>query len=342
MLEFRLARETHPWDLPDVSKIKVGIAGGTGYSGLELLELLKKDSQFEVLSYFGREAFDATRLKNLDLVFLCTPNEVSLEMAPKILEQGVSVIDLSGAFRLKTHSYSQWYGFEHTESHWLSKAEYSLFPWVKLASFKELPGPRLIANPGCYATAVLMTLIPLLKSSLIDPNHVFLDAKSGTSGAGRKPHVSLLFSEVFGEFRPYKVGQHQHWPEIVEYLEVLSGVTLNPSFVTELLPIERGISLACFAEWAPQLPMKLRNAEKLKEVFDKAYESDVSVRIGTDEAFASLKSIQKSNRVSIQVGVAFDKPMIFTVIDNLQRGAAGQALMNAYQLLGQPLPEFLL
>jgi N-acetyl-gamma-glutamyl-phosphate reductase len=323
--------------------MRVGVAGGTGYSGQELLDLLARDKEnFEVAALLGRDNFEPSRLKDLDLVFLCTPNEVSLEMAPPLLEHGVSVIDVSGAFRLKKYSYEEWYGFEHTQKTWLAKSEYALYPWTRIPSLKEKAGPRLIANPGCYATAAQMTLIPLLKAGLLDPQHVYMDAKSGTSGAGRKAQVSLLHSEVFGEFRPYKVGKHQHWPEIVENLELLSGVRLQPVFVTELLPIERGISIASFLEWHPSLSAVDRTPETLLQTFREAYAGDPSVRVGTDDSFSSLKAVQRTNRISIQVGVAFGRPMLFTVIDNLQRGAAGQALMNAYQLAGRPQPEFLL
>ena len=329
-------------------KYAVGVVGGSGYSGQELVELLrwsKKD--FELRAKLAREdlASDEAlnkKLSGLDIVFLCTPNEVSLELAPKILAAGVSVIDLSGAFRLKKHSYPEWYGFEHTETKWLSVSEYALYPWFKPASLKAKPGPRLIANPGCYATAVEMTLIPLLKLDAIDPSRIFIDAKSGASGAGRKASVGLLFTEVANEFKPYKVGAHQHWPEIVESVEMFSGVKTEPVFITELLPLERGISAAFFLEWNAKVPADKRNAEFLVSVLKQAYASDPSVEVGTDDPFASLKSVQKNNRLSIRVTVAFGRPVIFTSIDNLQRGAAGQALMNAYCLAGLEQPEFLL
>lgn len=326
-----------------VKKMRVGIAGATGYSGQELIDLLSRDKlNFEAPVLLGRDNFESANFRNLDIVFLCTPNEVSLEMAPKILAEGVSVIDLSGAFRLKKYSYEEWYGFEHTEKQWLRDSEYALYPWIKIPSLSEKKGPRLIANPGCYATAAQMTLIPLLKAGLVDPQHVYMDAKSGTSGAGRKAAVSLLYTEVSGEFRPYKIGKHQHWPEIVENVAILSGVPSQPVFVTELLPIERGISIASFLEWHPKLDAADRTPEALLIAFQEAYASDPSLRVGTEESFASLKSVQRTNRISIQVGVAFGRPMVFTVIDNLQRGAAGQALMNAYQLAGLPQAEFLL
>jgi N-acetyl-gamma-glutamyl-phosphate reductase len=343
----RLASKSHPWDV-SVVKRAVGVVGGSGYSGQELIDLLRfAKRDFDLRATLTREdlASDAalqSKIQGLDIVFLCTPNEISLELAPKILAAGVSVIDLSGAFRLKKHSYPQWYGFDHSAPADLARSEYALYPWVKPASLQAKPGPRLIANPGCYATAVEMTLVPLLKSEMIDPSRIYVDAKSGTSGAGRKPSVGLLFTEVAGEFKPYKVGSHQHWPEIVETLETLAGVKTAPVFVTELLPLERGISAAFFLEWNEKLPTAHRTAEHLASVVTQAYASDPSVEVGTLESFATLRGVQRNNRISIRTTLAFGRPVVFTTLDNLQRGAAGQALMNAYCLAGLEQPEFLL
>jgi N-acetyl-gamma-glutamyl-phosphate reductase len=324
------------------------MVGGSGYSGQELVELLRWSKQdFELREKLTRDdlASDealSKKISGLDIVFLCTPNEVSLELAPKILAAGVSVIDLSGAFRLRKHSYPEWYGFEHSCAEWLERAEYALYPWVKPESLAKKPGPRLISNPGCYATAVEMTLIPLLKSKAVDPARIFIDAKSGTSGAGRKASVGLLFTEVAGEFKPYKVGSHQHWPEIVESVENFAGAKTAPVFITELLPLERGISAAFFLEWNDALPAEKRTAEHLASVLSQAYALDPSIEVGTGENFATLKGVQKNNRLSIRTTVAFGRPVVFATLDNLQRGAAGQALMNAYCLAGLEQPEFLL
>jgi N-acetyl-gamma-glutamyl-phosphate reductase len=329
-------------------KRTVGVVGGSGYSGQELIDLLRfAKRDFELRATLTRDdlATDAAlkaKIQGLDIVFLCTPNEISLELAPKILEAGVSVIDLSGAFRLKSHSYPEWYGFDHSAPRELARSEYALYPWVKPLSLQAKSGARLIANPGCYATTVEMTLAPLLKSSAIDPSRIYVDAKSGTSGAGRKPSVGLLFTEVAGEFKPYKVGSHQHWPEIVESLEALTGVKTSPVFVTELLPLERGISAAFFLEWNEKLPSPQRTAEYLAQVIAEAYESDPSVLVGTSDSFATLKGVQRTNRISIRTTLAFGRPVVFATLDNLQRGAAGQALMNAYCLAGLEQPEFLL
>lgn len=322
-------------------KIQVGVAGASGYSGQEIHQYLRFSPHFELVASVGREGFDSAQLKALDLVFLCTPNEVSLEWAPKALDHGCNVVDLSGAFRLKKHSYEEWYGFSHTQKDWLSKSEYSLLPWQKLPSLDTKPGPRLIANPGCYATATEMVLIPLIKDGLIDPKRISVDAKSGTSGAGRKADVGLLFTELSGEFKPYKIGRHQHWPEIKEAIENYAGKETEFSFITELLPIERGISASFFLDWDSDVSDEKRSAETLLQSFQKYYAKCEDIMVGTEESFSHLKQVQRSNRISIQCGVAFGRPMVFSCIDNLGRGAAGQAVANAHALYGIELSECL-
>lgn len=340
-----LARVWMPWEIYRVSNkgktIKVGVAGASGYSGQEILKYIKLSPNFEAKYSVGRQGLSDEQFKELDLVFLCTPNEVSMEWAPKALRAGCNVIDLSGAFRLKEHSYDEWYGFAHEEKEWLQKSEYSLLPWQKLPGLDEIPGPRLIANPGCYATAVEMALIPLIKDGIINPTRINVDAKSGTTGAGRKGDTSLLFSELSGEFKPYKVGAHQHWPEIVESIKLYAGKKADLSFITELLPIERGISAAFFLEWADECPESDKTAEKLLETFQKYYSGSEDISVGIEAEFSHLKQVQRSNKISIQCGVAFGKPMVFSCIDNLGRGAAGQAMANAHALYSVELAECL-
>ncbi len=316
--------------------VRIALAGSTGYSGQEFLSLLRgQESDFTVEARIGREDKLQELKGRVDLAVLCTPNEVSLEMAPVLLEQGISVIDVSGAFRLKKHGYPEWYGFEHTAPQWLARSEYGLHPWQSIKPH-DGAAPRLIANPGCYATAVAMALLPALRAKLLDPKHLFIDAKSGTSGAGKKASADLLFTELFGEFKPYKVGKHQHWPEIVETVASYGGGAIDPVFVTELLPIERGISVAVFGEWAPELPTSLRNAEALVQAFADAYAKNPDISFGSGAELASLKAVQRTNRFHVQATVAFGKPVLFAVIDNLVRGAAGQALVNARAWAGLP------
>ncbi len=323
-------------------KIKVGVAGASGYSGQEIQHYLKNCHNFDLECTVGREGFSSGDYQKMDLVFLCTPNEASMEWAPEALAAGCHVIDLSGAFRLKTYSYDEWYGFSHTQKAWLEKAEYSLMPWQKLPSLDDRPGPRLIANPGCFATAVEMALIPLIKDGVIDPLRISVDAKSGSSGAGRKADVGLLFTELYGEFKPYKVGKHQHWPEIMESLEAYAGKKASLSFITELLPIERGISASFFLDWNEKLPGAQRNSQTMLASFQKYYSSSKDISVGIEDHYSHLKQVQRSNRISLQCTTAFDRPMVFSCIDNLGRGAAGQAVANAHALYNFSMPECLL
>lgn len=313
--------------------MRVAIAGSTGYSGQELQILLRRHPGLRVEKLLGRDEDFSDLKAKIDLVFLCTPNETSLEWAPKLLALGISVIDVSGAFRLKQHSYPEWYGFEHSAPEWLRKSEYSLVPFSDLRPLAAGEA-RLVANPGCFATSVLMALVPALKSGLIDPKHIVIDAKSGTTGAGRKAETRLLFSEIYGDFAPYKVGRHQHWPEIVEVCAELAGQSIHPVFVTELLPVARGISSALFLRWK-----KVSSLAALVAYLTEAYKDSPEIRVSTDLAHTSLKEVTFTNRVNLVVSEAFGQPVIFSVIDNLQRGAAGQALQNANKLLGFPLNE---
>lgn len=318
---------------------RVLVAGGTGYSGQELLRLLEGHPAYHLVQQIGRDDLTRNFSGRADLAFLCTPNEISLELAPALLAQGISVVDVSGAFRLKRHSYPEWYGFEHTAPEWLERAEYALYPWCRPNPWKAGDAPRLIANPGCFPTAALALLLPALRSGLVSEKNLVLDGKSGTTGAGRKAETRLLFSEVFGEFAPYKVGRHQHWPEIVEAVSKFAAIETSPMFITELLPLPRGISMALFGEWTPKAKEHPDRVENLLKAFCEAYSVDPCVRVGTEPSLTSLKAVVGTNRVHIQIQEAFGRPVLFSVIDNLQRGAAAQALMNANQLTGRPAFE---
>lgn len=207
--------------------------GARGYSGLETARLLLKHPNVDLIYCLSTSAFDLTKqlgsqaasirclpeseiMNHLtDVVFLATPAEVSMKLAPAIVAAGKDVIDLSGAFRLKKNDYEKWYGFQHEQLDLLKTAQYGLLPWVGPAK-----NAKLIANPGCYATAISLALIPILQQNLISETGIVIDAKSGTTGAGKKAAENLLYSEVDGECLPYKVGKHQHYPEIVEVVEI--------------------------------------------------------------------------------------------------------------------------
>ncbi len=329
--------------------IGCSVVGARGYTGLETVRLLLSHpsanlthcfatSEFKLKDYLTSEKVNNisclpdTEIMNhlTDVVFLATPAEVSMKLAPQILAAGKKVIDLSGAFRLKTFDYLKWYGFAHTEKEILASATYGLSPWIGPAK-KE----NLIANPGCFATAVNMALIPVLKQNLIDTNSVVIDAKSGSTGAGKKAAENLLFTEVDGECLPYKVGQHQHHPEIIEAIEAFSGKKINAHFVTSLLPVRRGIIAGIYAQLNPGLTIN-----DVKNAFQKAYKDYPLVSfsaIKETPTLVSLKKVVGTAKTHISFEVVDNKLYLFSCIDNLLKGAASQAIENFNRISDLPV-----
>lgn len=271
---------------------------------------------------------DKEILKNLtDVVFLATPAEVSLQLAPQILAAGKKVIDLSGAFRLKKNDYKKWYGFEHHEPALLKDAFYGLTSWAGPSK-----GETLVANPGCYATAISMALIPLMKENLILNDSVVIDAKSGATGAGKKAAENLLYTEVDGECLPYKVGKHQHYPEVIETLEAFTGQKIEAHMSTSLLAARRGIIAAVYAK--VQKGVTLTDVEA---AFTKHYASQPLVKFGAlTPARASLKKVVGTARTHISYELTDGRLYVFSCIDNLLKGAASQAVENFNRLNDVP------
>lgn len=329
----------------------VSVVGARGYTGLELVRILLRHPAVSLTHCFATQKFSLaslmgnpkaaqvqclvdTEIENhlTDLVFLATPAEVSLELAPKILKAGKKVIDLSGAFRLKENDYEKWYGFTHPHQTLLAQAHYGLLPFSKAVS------GELIANPGCYATAVNMALIPLLKANVIETPSIVIDAKSGTSGGGKKLSENLLFSEVEGECLPYKVGKHQHLPEIIEAVKIFSGVPIDPHFTTSLLPIRRGIIASIFAKMNTQ-GNRSENLQQIEKAFSQAYAGHPLVQFGSLELrpeLLSLKKVVGTPSTHISYEVIENKVYVFSLIDNLLKGAASQAVENLNCLLNLP------
>ncbi len=322
----------------------VSVVGARGYAGLELTRLLLAHPQVELKYCFATKDFSLTThlldkdakevvclsddqiLNNLtDVVFLATPAEVSLKLAPEILKAGKKVIDLSGAFRLKKNDYNTWYHFDHTEKDILQSADYGLVPFA---------GPsknKLIANPGCYATAISMALIPLFKKNLIDPGHIVIDAKSGTTGAGKKAAENILFSEVVGDCKPYRVGKHQHLPEIQEAVETWGGVKMNPHFSTHLLPVKMGITAAIYAN------ALTTDIKKIEEAYAESFAGYDLVRFGKEiDVLSSLSKVVGTAYTHISFELVGNKLFVFSVIDNLLKGAASQAVENLNRFLDLP------
>jgi N-acetyl-gamma-glutamyl-phosphate reductase len=322
-------------------KISCSVVGARGYAGLETSRLLLSHPNADLVNCFATGQFkldaylsnpnarevncltESEIFNNLtDVYFLATPAEVSLLLAPKLLKLGKKVIDLSGAFRLKKHDYSEWYGFSHHEKDLLMASHYGLVPWAG-AYRSHL---SLIANPGCYATAITMALIPLLKDGLIENKGIVIDAKSGTTGAGKKASENLLFTEVEGDALPYKIGKHQHYPEILEAIESYSGSTLDAHFTTSLLPVRRGIIAHIFAHLKEDVGM-----DEVYQSFFHSYKDHPLVVYGpvkSNSQFLSLKKVVGTAKTHLSYEVVGKKLYLFSCIDNLMKGAASQAIEN--------------
>jgi N-acetyl-gamma-glutamyl-phosphate reductase len=320
--------------------IPVGIVGFSGYSGAELVSILSRHPHVEPVLLEHREIEDRSRPVNyrgprripystgLPLVFLATPPEVSIDLAPGLLESGSKVIDLSGAFRLGTaENYRRWYKADHPRPDLLAEAVYGLPEFYR----DSIPGKRLISNPGCYPTAANLALRPLLEAGVIDREAgIVCDAKSGVSGAGRKPSLKTSFVEVTENFSAYSVLEHRHVPEILR----TSGLEEREiSFTAQLLPIERGILETIYFRAKGAL-----NDHKLIEIYLARTLNDHFVRIYPAGQFPDLRAVQRTNFCDI--GVHVDEPtgrvVVIAAIDNLVKGAAGMAVQNMNLALGFP------
>lgn len=328
------------------------IAGATGYTGQELVRILlahprarinalystSEDSRL-FSEFFPRFAsLTQLRVKSLDLgrlaaskasvVFLALPHTVSMGAVPALLKAGKKVIDLSADYRLKdTAIYKKHYGRDHSDAAGLKRAVYGL-PELNRHKIK---GASLVANPGCYPTASILAVAPCLAMSLIDPDSLIIDAKSGTSGAGKKAMQEMLFTEVHDDFRPYKVNDHQHVPEMEQELSKLGGGRLKLTFVPHLLPLSRGILVTAYA--------RSRNGKKLetgqvRSLYEKFYKNEHFVRIRGENDLPRLKDVNNTNFCDIWVKAFGERIIIISCIDNLVKGASGQAVQNMNILYG--------
>jgi N-acetyl-gamma-glutamyl-phosphate reductase len=331
----------------------VGIVGFRGYSGAELVAILQHHSSAEPVlldhrsdagerpasrGYAGPKRIPATpeaaRSEKLAAVFLATPAEVSMELAPAMLEAGVKVIDLSGAFRLRTaESYQQWYKAVHTQPALLAEAAYGLPEFCR----ERIRAARLISNPGCYPTAANLAIRPLLDAEVIDRSAgIVCDAKSGVSGAGRKPTLKTSFCEVTENFSAYSILDHRHVPEVL----LTSGLEEREfSFTAQLLPLDRGILETIYFR-----SERLKSAEDLLSIYEKRYAGEPFIRLYDVAQVPDLRAVARTNFCDI--GVHFDastgRAVVVSAIDNLGKGAAGQAVQNMNLALGYPETEALL
>lgn len=328
--------------------IKIGIVGGTGYTGVELLRLLVShpDASLQVItsrSEAGQPVADMfpnlrgfTDLKfsepdmhafsECDLVFFATPNGIAMSMVPELLAKNVRVIDLAADFRLKdTAEWQQWYGMEHQCPDVLADAVYGL-PEVNRALIRSA---RVIANPGCYPTAVQLGLLPLLEQGLVDDQRLIADAKSGVSGAGRKANVATLLGEASESMKAYAVPGHRHLPEIKQGLSRAAGRSVGLTFVPHLTPMIRGIHATSYAVLANQ-------DVDLQTLYQQRYANEPFVDVLPAGAHPETRSVRGVNtcRIAVHVPQGGDTVVVLSVIDNLVKGAAGQAVQNMNIMFG--------
>jgi N-acetyl-gamma-glutamyl-phosphate reductase len=329
--------------------IKVGIVGGTGYTGVELLRLLARHPQVELKAITSRKeagmpvadmfpnlrgrvklAFSTPEeagLENCDVVFFATPNGVAMQQTRALLDAGVKVIDLAADFRIKDVAvWEQWYKMEHACPDLVAEAVYGL-PELNRAAIK---GARLIANPGCYPTAVQLGFLPLLESGVVDVGFLVADAKSGVSGAGRKPETHILFAEAADNFKAYAVGGHRHWPEIKQGLEIFAGKPVGFTFVPHLTPLIRGIHATLYARISADID--------LQTLFEERYAGENFVDVMPAGAHPETRSVRGANvcRIAVHRPQGSDTVVVLSVIDNLVKGAAGQAVQNMNILFDLP------
>jgi N-acetyl-gamma-glutamyl-phosphate reductase len=333
----------------DKAMIKVGIVGGTGYTGVELLRLLSAHPQVELLAITSRKetgqavadlfpslrghvrlAFsdpDSAGLERCQAVFFATPNGVAMQQARSLLEAGVKVIDLAADFRLRDAGiWEKWYGVPHACPDLLQEAVYGL-PEVNRERIREA---RLVANPGCYPTAVQLGLLPLVEGGLVDLDHLIADAKSGVSGAGRKAETHILFSEAADNFKAYGVPGHRHLPEILQGLARAAGREVGLTFVPHLTPMIRGIHATLYA--------RMTRPIDLQAVFVARYAREPFVDVLPPGSHPDTRSVRGANvcRIALHAPQQRDTAVILSVIDNLVKGAAGQAVQNFNLMFGLP------
>ena len=330
--------------------IKVGVVGGTGYTGVELLRLLAGHPRVELRAVTSRgeagtpvaEMFpnlrghldlaftapDPATLGACDLVFFATPNGIAMDMVPALLAEGVRVIDLAADFRLRDPAlWERWYGMPHTCPELLEEAVYGL-PEVNRAAVAQA---RVVANPGCYPTAVQLGFLPLVERGLIDPGSLIADAKSGVSGAGRKASVGSLLCEASESFKAYAVPGHRHLPEIRQGLERATGQAVGLTFVPHLTPMIRGIHATLYG--------RLRETETdLQALFETRYADEPFVDVLPAGGHPETRSVKGANhcRIAVHRPQGGDTVVVLSVIDNLVKGAAGQAVQNMNIMFGFP------
>lgn len=328
--------------------LKIGIVGATGYTGVELLRLLVGHEQVDIhvvtsnsekgnyvtdvfpsLSGYLDLKFsehDSPALTECDVVFFATPHATSMYKIPELLNASVKIIDLSADFRLQdAEQWQHWYGVEHAAPELLKSAVYGL-PEINR---DQISKADLVANPGCYPTAVSLGLLPLLEEGVVDLNSLIADAKSGVSGAGRKAAMASLFSEASETFKAYGVSGHRHLPEICQTLSLCSGQAVDITFVPHLVPMVRGIFATLYAN------LKQTDLD-VTDIYTTRYANEPFVEVLPNGSQPDTRGVRGTNmcRIAVSQGQGSDKLVVLSVIDNLVKGAAGQAIQNMNIMFG--------
>lgn len=331
--------------------IKVGIIGATGYAGAELVRLLMQHKEAEIKWYGSRSYVDKKyyevfqnmfqivddtclddnmeELSNaVDVIFTATPQGLCTSLVNEDILKKVKIIDLSADFRIKDVAvYEKWYGIEHKSPQFIEEAVYGLCEINR----EKIRGARLIANPGCYPTCSTLSIYPLAKEGLIDMNTIIIDAKSGTSGAGRSAKVGNLFCEVNENIKAYGVATHRHTPEIEEQLSYASGEDVKINFTPHLVPMNRGILVTAYASLKKKV-----SYEDVKAVYDKYYAKEKFVRVLDKNVCPETRWVEGSNYVDVnfKIDERTGRIIMMGAMDNLVKGAAGQAIQNMNLLFG--------
>lgn len=340
----------------EMDMIKAGIIGATGYAGGELVRLLLGHKNAEIKWYGSRSYIDKKYAevyqnmfelvedtclddnmeelaKQMDVIFTATPQGLCASMVNEDILSKVKIIDLSADFRLKdVKVYEQWYKLTHKAPQFLPEAVYGLCEINR----EEVKKARLVANPGCYTTCSILTCYPLVKEGLINPDTLIIDAKSGTSGAGRGAKVDNLFCEVNENMKAYGVATHRHTPEIEEQLGYAAGRPLTLSFTPHLVPMNRGILATAYATLTKQV-----SYQEVKEIYDKYYKEEKFIRVLEKDMYPQTKWVEGSNYVDInfKIDTRTNRIIMMGAIDNLVKGAAGQAVQNMNLMFGEDEAE---
>lgn len=338
----------------DETMIKVGIIGATGYAGNELVRLLLGHSEAQI-EWFGsrsyidqkyadiyRNVFQLVDAKcmddnmeeladRVDVIFTATPQGLCASLVNDEILSKVKIVDLSADFRLKNVDvYEQWYKIEHKSPQYIDEAVYGL---CEINRNKITKDTRIVANPGCYTTCSILTIYPLVKEGIIDPDSIIIDAKSGTSGAGRGAKVANLFCEVNESMKAYGVGTHRHTPEIEEQLGYAAGKDIKLIFTPHLVPMNRGILVTSYADLKKDVTY-----EEVKAAYDKYYKDEYFVRVLDKDVCPETRWVEGSNYVDVNFKIEprTNRIIMMGALDNLVKGAAGQAVQNMNLLFGLP------